>query len=357
MSESYPKSLTEAAEGSYLAAVYLTLANLAYVDEKAWLGARALKAIREAIPKLPDITTHDIEPSQSGRIVYEWGAATDFDANLLYVVSCRSQTGDPLFVVVVVRGTDVQTDPCAQIRQMLEDLQVGSQLDWAGVVKAIQENGKLPDPVTQPCSTSAIAHGSAKGLRTLLSLTDHDNKRTLVECLNSLFPHGFPAIPLIVTGHSLGGCQATVVAQYLHDTLKPAPTIVPNPWAAPTAGNQAFASAYDAAFPKGYFWWNTLDVVPNSFSNLCNVPKLWPGIEMTPAERDAFYLVLASAMKCDYAQPASPQTTLVGKQPTDKSVSYIDEVKVQHFPNMYAELLAQQTALPVWPYLFHGTGS
>jgi hypothetical protein len=78
--------------------------------------------------------------------------------------------------------------------------------------------------------------------------------------------HRDPGLPIVVTGHSLGGCQTTVMAMHLAEALPPGTRVLANPYAAPTAGNAAFAVLYDQRFGNGIVWWNTLDLVPNAFA-------------------------------------------------------------------------------------------
>jgi hypothetical protein len=83
-----------------------------------------------------------------------------------------------------------------------------------------------------------------------------------------------PAAPVIVTGHSLGGCQTTVMALDLA-IKNPNATIVPNTFAAPTAGNSAFIELYEQKCQFSPRWFNTLDLVPMAYAGLDGIKQLW----------------------------------------------------------------------------------
>ncbi len=340
-------TLSAAAQGPYLAATYLNLATIAYSDEKALFGANALKAVSQAIPALPAVTVPG-NAGQTGTLTYQWGAAALLDANLVYAVSCNDSNDAPQFLAVVLRGTDTATDGPALFKQICEDLRCDSQLDWDATVTALSANHDLPAAVKQPYANPAIAMGTAKGLQKILSLKDssHTNVASFVQD----FVIKYPGVPVVVTGHSLGGCQTIVLAQYLSQTLTGSPILVSQPWAPPTPGNQAFATLYDTTFgARSFVWWNTLDVVPNAFWNMSDIPTLWTNVAMSEADKLIYAAINGplTLSKCTYALPATNGTTLTGAQPA-AGPKWISELCTQHFPPMYAQLLAQNTS--VWSY-------
>ena len=113
-----------------------------------------------------------------------------------------------------------------------------------------------------------ISLGSAYGLSDLNALSRRDG------CLLTRIVDVFRRVPngpqsILVTGHSLGGNLATVCAPWLHYQLKqagvpPPPHFPVMTFAAPTAGNVAFASMYDAMFPDSWRYYNTLDIIPRA---------------------------------------------------------------------------------------------
>lgn len=111
-------------------------------------------------------------------------------------------------------------------------------------------------------SKAMIARGASNGLNDLTGLVD-GNGVSMISFLESVLVSG---TSLTVTGHSLGGNLATVLAPWLYYTLKQANKSVPMSvytFAAPAAGNQAFANDYDKLF-GGSSWRYQLqnDIIP-----------------------------------------------------------------------------------------------
>jgi hypothetical protein len=108
-----------------------------------------------------------------------------------------------------------------------------------------------------------IAQGASNGLDDLTSLVDSHGV-SMSSFLESVLTSG---TSLTVTGHSLGGNLATVLAPWIYYTLKNAGKTVPPmsvyTFAAPAAGNQAFANDYDTLF-GGSSWRYQLqnDIIP-----------------------------------------------------------------------------------------------
>ncbi len=170
----------------------------------------------------------------------------------------------------------------------------------------------------------------------------------------------YPGTPIVVTGHSLGGCQTTVMALLLQQTNSGAAVIsIPSRRRPP--GNAAFVGAYKAAFgsgAQGQIWWNTADIVPNVFeklpadpttSTMANLPLMWSAaykgnITMNVPEADAFkhYSDLASNA---YQNPINHMPgcvqTLIGayQVPLKGANSWLNQLITQHFPPMYRQLM------------------
>lgn len=229
------------AAGQSLDQVAAVLAALAYADPSASPEAQ-LAAMNAALAS-PDL------PTQAPGWSIVWGPATH-DEDLVFVARAAGGT-----TAVAVRGTVVEdwTD-------LTEDRRVG-----------IQE----PLPFTAPAGfeDAAISHGVIECWQFLSQATGMDGETTLLAFLSGL-PAG---APVVVTGHSLGGQVATVVAVWLAGAL-PGNTYLPITFAAPTAGDPAFAAAYDAAFPTAVRYYGELDVIPRLWTaeGVASIKQLFP---------------------------------------------------------------------------------
>ena len=57
-----------------------------------------------------------------------------------------------------------------------------------------------------------------------------------------------------MTGHSLGGCQATLAGLDIKEKLKPATPITITTFGQPRLGNKAFSDYVDSLFPEGTYY-------------------------------------------------------------------------------------------------------
>lgn len=238
----------------FFALCYLMLANLAYADEDS--AQQAIQQITHLLPTMPVP-----QGNVAGKWDLSWGpqAVMNDNSNLMYGAEfLDSVSGVPVFSAVVIRGTDTQARPSGVIKQLIEDVDAETQV----LFPAGNQAG------------SKIAQGTQVGLNTLTSFTDSTN-RTIEQYVSGFVTQN-PGAPVVVTGHSLGGCQTTVMALYLSSKLNlPAGIVVPNSFAAPTAGNSAFIQLYEQTFPFCPRWFNTLDLVPMAFAGLDGIKQLW----------------------------------------------------------------------------------
>jgi dienelactone hydrolase len=113
-----------------------------------------------------------------------------------------------------------------------------------------------------------ISNGARRGLDTLLTLTA--GGETLLDHVARL-PDG---ATVVVTGHSLGGCLASVLALELARRF-PGRDVRPITFAAPSAGNARFCDNFQQAFPHAERYFNRLDLVPMAWHDLDRLGSLY----------------------------------------------------------------------------------
>ncbi|MBI3676485.1 MAG: lipase family protein [Proteobacteria bacterium] len=262
---------------------FMQLSGVAYEKTK--------ELIRSAVADPSEVT-----PWAGGKWKVTWGPALgDGQANLIYVASLVTGANDwPIVTAVVVRGTDVDVNWEGLLTQLREDLtpEFQSPLPWL----------PIPSPVL-------IADGSLLGFHSVTRAKDADV--TVLDYLKSVRTKYAAQPPrLVVTGHSLGGCIASVLAPYLDVMLNltaPKVLTLPCTFAAPSAGNKAFAEYFEKRFAVSRRFFNTLDVIPCAWNELNRIPFIYlPKIE-TPALVDDFVVFFDLALDGKhYTQVATP---------------------------------------------------
>jgi len=267
--------------GPYYGMMWLGLANAAYTSQAKSQRDTLDKDLKTAIESkryIPDMPL----PAQPGSTQYmgfngqwrlDWGPALSADgSNLVYIASYRllNYDGMPLFYVVGIRGTDTSAGFDALFNQIFQDLADFKVYSWneyltKGVTIKKDDQIGPPPTIISPTFTpdGSIAHGSLDGfhkLATGISTNEETNTATVVTALQKLLKGD--KTPIVVTGHSLGGCQTQPMTSYLTWQFPNNPVIC-HPFAPSTAGNHAFASGN--YFQHGSFWWNTLDLVPCAY--------------------------------------------------------------------------------------------
>lgn len=275
-----------------------------------------------------------LNPGGSWRCV--WGPAESEDqSNLAFVAVYDCAPNMPVFAATVLRGTDLDVnDGWGILLQTWEDLDVLTQ---------------VPPPFA-PQGPARVAQGTLDALAVITHLTS--GGQTL-----PAFLHSFLSAPannrpvLVVTGHSLGGCLVSVVAPWLKVTLEHAGVavpIVPASFAAPTAGNSAFADYFDQSFRYALRVNNSLDVAPFGWGNLERVTSLYDQCDLPIP--DLAYILTTSWQRfmhdrgVSYAQPRTNNAPLQGVcYPTG---NWYDELAHQHHTTTYMALLGGTSIVP-----------
>lgn len=260
----------------------------------------------------------------------------DDDANLAFVAGYFADpNAAPESIFVTIRGTDVDID------------------DIWGILWQIWEDLDADDPQPMPWALSGparVASGTLDGLTTIQGLADFPqppNQETLAQFLTTFFAKPANAkVTTVVTGHSLGGCLASIVAMWIRTLPLPncQGTIQPITFAAPTAGNGNFAKYYNELFPSARRFQNTLDVIPLAYYNLNLIDSIYGGLLPTPDfVKVGLALMQESIAAVGYTQPAQGQQILPGTQLASDTDWYAQALHQHHL----ATYLAILTGMPV----------
>jgi hypothetical protein len=212
----------------------------------------------------------------------EWLGLSEDGANLAYIGYNAAEQA----LAVVIRGTIFTPI------DLLEDLDVGNLVEFTVVP---------PNSLTEPL---LVSQGAMQAFTEVMTIQAPfgAGQGTILEALTSLVSAQAPQT-LYVTGHSLGGCIASMVALYLATGgifTGTQPAIVAFTFAAPTAGLQAFANCYDkhvtSASPNAAWrYYNAYDAVPNAWASLANVDNFFPNPPGPAGNKSATGLINAIA--------------------------------------------------------------
>lgn len=203
--------------------------------------ARIFNAINSQLSN-PDLATN-----AEWRAV--WVGLSADRGNLAYIAQNVSQNA----FAVCIRGTQFNS-----LIDLIEDLNVGTISQFTAT------------PATsQPIM---VSQGSMTAFTEITSAIYVSENTNLLQALVSLLGSQSSQQTLYITGHSLGGAIATMVALYLAaQSWTNPPTFAVYTFAAPTAGLQAFADLYDLTFPLNSFrYYNAWDIVPNAWVTIQN---------------------------------------------------------------------------------------
>ncbi|HEY6332532.1 MAG TPA: lipase family protein [Blastocatellia bacterium] len=292
-----------------------------------------------------------------------WKADQSINGNLAYI----GHDGHSQYVVAI-RGSEFDISYDTFDDWFEQDLDILEQVPWV-----------YPSLPTKP----VISGGAVKGLNNLIQLkqTSGGTSTTMLEFLMA------NAVPtgkaIVVVGHSLGGNLATVYAPWLRYQIAKAGVPLLPPFsvltfAAPTAGNPAFAHFFDSTFPNSWRYYNTIDIIPMASDNIVGMGNLYkkPGpqasditqsfwipilnCQVTVSLQEVFVLVafgLALAVSLGQLQPYAQtnQThgsvalniggTLCAPEGTDPLIQWFEQAKCQHGVETYL------TNLGVTPFI------
>ncbi|WP_299112091.1 hypothetical protein [uncultured Winogradskyella sp.] len=221
--------------------IMLSFAYMAYIGEQITTPnpEPTIKTnINKAMPQIPPISGKGGTDSWGivwGPITYTVPGAM-YQDNMMYMVQ---NNNDKTQFTLAIRGTNF----VSQLNWLMEDFDVLQQMPWPITAKMFYPMGAM------------ISEGASMGLQILLNMKGEDTtgvKIGIIDCLTN-YTKSVGAINLCVTGHSLGGMLCGTLALYLQDTISLWDTssnsnISSISFAAPSAGNTAFANHSDKVF-------------------------------------------------------------------------------------------------------------
>jgi hypothetical protein len=294
----------------------ISLAIITY-DDEGGDPAKQKVAMSKALSQL--------SPAAAGPWSLKWGPA-DNDGILAFVALNSAGTQ----YAVAIRGSLTDEDAAGFISNWFDDFDALVQVPWL---------------YPQRIKGARISAGLNQALALLMGLTDPVTDLSLLDYLRKTLR---PGTNVMITGHSLGGALTTLVAPWLYDQLRLGgasnANITPYTFAAPTAGNLAFAQYYDSIFPNSYRAVNTQDVIPMGYNNLAGIESNFPSPGQTLYNYSpALWWVVDLAKdylnfnKIVYAQTNlnNVGTTKSFQGPPISNVNYSTEVVTQHAVSVY----------------------
>ena len=158
-----------------------------------------------------------------------------------------------------------------------------------------------------------VSSGMNQGLAYVTMLTDQTTHAHLLDFLRGVIAAD-GSLQLLVTGHSLGGALVQLASQWLYHQLVDVDKneevyITPLTFAAPTTGNQQFATLFSTTFPTNYALVNTLDIVPWAWWNLDHIQGMYPRPAQNIAQFGVAIAGLLAIYKDSLAEAYKPVTT------------------------------------------------
>lgn len=305
------------------AQLLMQLSALAYTDETPLLG--------ETIPQQVARMKSDIDAAlQSGPPYLSgwqvaWGPALSPDrSNMLYIAGNTATNQYAL----AVRGTD-----------------------WSFILNWIEDFASLLPLVPYPVPNAGkIAAGTLIGLEALESLGFLAFLATLSSDAS-----------VYITGHSLGGCLASVVAPIVSNQFGGSGRVKVYTFAAPSPGDAQYQSYFTRLFGQNamaFRVYDTLDAVPDAWTTLETIETYYQGFCPCPADLKKLLNFAISKVGNEYAAVGTDQPLLghiiwpfnkQGDVPALNPIGdalFMWQVAQQHAHVNYLSLLGAQATTP-----------
>ncbi|MFT7315564.1 MAG: triacylglycerol lipase [Paraglaciecola sp.] len=270
-----------------------------------------------------------------------WGPAvfalpgTKFDDALMYVVQNLS---DPSQYVIAIRGTN----PISIPNWIIWDFQANELKAWP--------YGN-PDPYNQPMLSLSTSFGLVilQGLRPEETLPGY--KQTVLEFFQQETQVN-NNLSICVTGHSLGGALAPVLALWLKDIqgtqLTKEAQVSSIAFAGPSPGNSDFAEYFNQRMEKDYLRIaNSLDIVTYAWQTETLSKAFSAYLPLVPSIPLAILLkqLVKKSIDKDYLQIGTEPTILPGELKL-LALPYLVQAIYQHVQG-YVQLMDMQDDIPI----------
>ncbi|BAU82519.1 lipase class 3 [Streptomyces laurentii] len=264
-----------------------------------------------------------------------WAALSEDNANMAYLAKTNDRFNQ---FAVVLRGT-----VSSSVTDLLEDLDVGTVVPFTAV-------STPPNP--PPC----VSKGAMEAFTQIMSMSAQGV--TLPRALAAALAAAPPNPTVLVIGHSLGGCLATMVAAYLQTLSWPGgatPSFGLFTFAAPTAGGPDFARhvTKDLSWVVNERYVNCYDLVPLAWTSIDTAKGWYPhGGPVADVDTKAVLSAVAGLPGPNtYAQPGPAVPLNPDYQTRNTAVmrkslqDFMAQAAYQHSNDVYLRLLAAPSLL------------
>ena len=203
-----------------------------------------------------------------------------------------------------------------------------------------------------------VSAGMTQALGYAALMTDQTTHTHLLDFLRAVIAANDDSLHLMVTGHSLGGAITQLASQWLYHQLVEVDKneeiyITPLTFAAPTTGNQQFATLFETTFPTNYALVNTLDIVPMAWWNLGGIQHMYPPPAQNIAMAGVAVWGLLTIYKDSLAKVYQPVTkpapdTFRGWMPEHPDM-FTNTMSENHKIAIYRGHVAWVTGIPLEP--------
>ncbi len=277
-----------------------------------------------------DVSTIPASVQALGQTVV-WGPVQEYHDEISDSLMYVAMRDNPNEYTVVIRGTNMD-----------------SWYSWEKEDFAIHTLRKFSELAPHAPDHARVSHGTFRGMKLLLEMTDPNTGLTVTEFLKQRNPQY-----LYVTGHSLGGTLTPPMFAYLNDALYGGGHVhnmALFSFAGLTPGDQGFNAYFNGLgnpeFPFRFH--NTLDIAPFCWWSLSSIQNIYApyGLGWGWPESDVLEDLFADAAGKGYAQPLGDQA-LPGKFEHgffDKHL-WVAQALYQHHGSTYQALV--DAAFPV----------